>query len=245
MERACSRQGGLLKTLWQWSLRLGAAAIGTTALVGLLHLPAARPLLSRLGALCPVRATPAEIENARRVALRKLRGTDPAPGRPALGFTLESTTLAAVQAWAKRAGVRCELSMQDTLLKCDAVPASAVAAGGSGTFDEVAFGFRIADHALVNLTTLSTGLDVPAASSRFNEIAGALGELLGPPTRNRLPTASWDAKGPVFVEYRYADYVARVSAMDLPGRGVVLRGHYLSARDDGRAPVEPAGRHTS
>ena len=37
---------------------------------------------------------------------------------------------------------------------------------------------------------------------------------LGPPARDRMPSPAWDAKGPVFVEYRYADYVARVSAME-------------------------------
>jgi len=65
----------------------------------------------------------------------------------------------------------------------------------------------------------------------LGELATALGATLGPPARDRMPSAAWDAKGPVFVEYRYADYLARVSAMDLPGRGVVLRGHYLSARE--------------
>jgi hypothetical protein len=237
-------KAGLLSNISRWTARLGVVAIGSAALIGLVHLPAARPLLARLSVLCPVRATPAEVEDARRTAVRKLRGTDPAPDRPALGFALDSTTLAEVREWATRAAIRCEASMQDTLLKCDAVPADALP-GGSGTFDEVAFGFRLADHRLVNLTTLLTGLDVTTASSRFNEIASALEAALGPSTRNRLPPPSWDASGPVFVEYRYADYVASVSAMDLPGRGVVLRGHYLSARDDGPSAAARVSRHTS
>ena len=220
-----------MTSFWKWIVRIGAAAAGSTALVGLLHLPAARPLLARFGAICPVRATPQEVEAARREALRKLRGTDPAPGRPALGFELESTTLAAVHAWAKAAGIACEVSMQDTLVKCEEVPAGAVTTGGSGTLDEIAFGFRLADHRLVNITTISVGLAVKAAVSRFNGIAAALDEALGPPTRKRLPSDAWDAKGPVFVEYRYADYIATVSALDLPGRGLVLREHYVSARD--------------
>jgi hypothetical protein len=60
-----------------------------------------------------------------------------------------------------------------------------------------------------------------------------------------MPSAAWDASGPLFVEYRYADYLARVSALDLPGRGVVLRGHYLSARDDAPSTADAARRHAS
>jgi hypothetical protein len=129
--------------------------------------------------------------------------------------------------------------MQDTLVKCDGVPAGAVTTGGSGTLDEVAFGFRLADHRLVNLTTISAGLAVPAAMSRFNGIAAALDQALGTPTRQRRPSGPWDASGPAIVEYRYADYIATVSAMELPGRGLIVREHYVSARDDGQPRAAP------
>jgi hypothetical protein len=216
----------------KWTVRLGGAALGVTGVVGLLHLPIARPLLALLGA-CPVRATPGQTELARRAALRKLRGTDPAPARPALGFTLDTTSLADVQAWARTRGIACEASMQDTLVKCDTVPAGALATGASGTFDEVAFGFRLADRRLVNVTTLSGGFEAAAAAARFSAIAATLAGAIGaPPTAKRLPSSAWDAGGPVFVEYRYADYIAGVSAMGMTGRGVVLREHYISARDE-------------
>src|SRR5262245_34608618 len=113
-----------------WTRRLGGAVLGGTILVGLLHLPAARPLLMRLGA-CPVRATAQQTERARRGAMDKLRGAHPAPARPALGFALDTTTLADVQAWGRGHRVRCVASMQDTLVKCDSVPAAAVASGAS------------------------------------------------------------------------------------------------------------------
>jgi hypothetical protein len=229
---------------WKWTKRAGTTALGATTIIGLLHLPMARPLLARLGE-CPVRATPTEIEQARRIALRALRGTDPAPARPALGFTLETTTLADVQAWARTRGIACAASMSDTLVKCDAVPAGAVTTGASGTFDEIAFGFRLADHRLVNLTTLSGGMNVSAAATRFTAVAGTLAGALGAPTSERLPTSTWNAGGPVFVQYRYADYLAGISAMELPGRGVVVREHYMSARDDDRRAAAPIDRHAS
>jgi hypothetical protein len=49
-------------------------------------------------------------------------------------------------------------------IKCDAVPASAITGGAVGTLDEIAFGFRLADHRLVSVTTLAVGLDAAAAS---------------------------------------------------------------------------------
>src|SRR4029079_7324212 len=75
-------------TRW-FVVRVGGAALCGTALIGLLHLPAARPLLAWLGA-CPVRATPIATERARARALVRLRGTVAAPTRPALGFTLDT-----------------------------------------------------------------------------------------------------------------------------------------------------------
>jgi len=220
-------------TWWTWTVRVGAVALGATAVIGILHMPMARPLLAMLGA-CPVKATPGQTEIARRAALKKLRGATPAPARPALGFDLESTTLADVQAWGRARGIACQASMQDTLLKCESVPAGAVTTRASGTFDEVAFGFRLADHRLVTVTTISSGLDVSAAATRFTAIAEMMEGALGAaPTAKRLPTTAWDARGPVFVEYRYVDYIAGVSAMGMQGRGVVMREHYTSARDDG------------
>jgi hypothetical protein len=231
---------------WKWTVRIGGTALVGTGIVGVLHLPIARPLLVRLGA-CPVRATPKETEQARRVALRKLRGRDPAPARPALGFTLDSTSLADVRTWAQTRGIGCEASMQDTLVKCDTVPAGALTTGASGTFDEVAFGFRLADHRLVTVTTLSGGFGVAAAATRFTAIAATLADEIGaPPSAKRLPSPAWNAGGPVFVEYRYADYIAGVSAMGMTGRGVVLREHYTSARDaDDGGVAQTAGKRAS
>jgi hypothetical protein len=228
---------------WKWTVRLGAGTLCATGVIGFLHLPIARPLLARLGA-CPVRATPGRTEAARRVALSRLRGAHPAPARPALGFSLETTTLADVQAWGRTRGIACQASMQDTLLKCESVPASAVT-GASGAFDEVAFGFRLADHRLVAVTTISGGLEIGAAAARFTAIAETLEGAIGTsPAAKRLPTPAWDARGPVFVEYRYIDYIAGVSAMGMQGRGVVMREHYTSARDD-RDPSRTQGNTQS
>jgi len=217
-------------TRW-FVVRVGGAALCGTALIGLLHLPAARPLLAWLGA-CPIRATPMATERARGRALVRLRGTVAAPARPALGFTLDVATLADVRAWAAGHRLACAASMQDTLLKCDDVPAAAIP-GAREPVDEVAFGFRASDGRLASVTTITAGLAASAASARVTATAASLSAAIGAaPTASRLPSGAWDAAGPVLVAYRFSDYIAGVSAMPMstPGRGVVLREYYTSAR---------------
>ena len=213
-------------------VRLGGAALCGTVLVGLLHLPAARPLLAWLGA-CPVRATPMATELARGRALVKLRGTRAAPARPALGFTLDAMTLADVRAWAASHRLACAASMQDTLLKCDGVPAAAVR-GATGTIGRSRVRFPASDGRLVSVTTITAGLAAAAASARVTAIASLLANDIGAaPTASRLPSDTWDATGPLLVAYRFSDYIAGVSAMPMSGRGIVVREHYTSARSHG------------
>jgi hypothetical protein len=215
---------------WTWTARIAAIAVAGLGLIALLHLPFARPLLARVAG-CPFdRVTPRQVELARESALRRLRGTGVAPARPALGFTLDRTTLGDVREWARREGVRCEESRQSTLVKCDNVPASVLAPGAAGSFDEVAFGFRIADRQLMNITTLCGGLDASAAAARLSETATRLERELGAPAAKRLP-AGWTAAGPAFISYRFRDYLAEASAMRVPSHGVVVREHYVSARE--------------
>jgi hypothetical protein len=210
-------------------VRLGGAALCGTALIGLLHMPAARPLLAWLGA-CPVRATPMATVRARERALIGLRGTGTAPARPALGFTLDTMTLADVRAWAAGHRLACAASMQDTLLKCDGVPAAAIP-GATGPVDEVAFGFRASDGRLASVTTITVGLAASAASARVTATAASLSAAIGAgPTASRLPSDASDAIGPRLVAYRFSDYIAGVSAMPMTGRGVVVREYYTSAR---------------
>ena len=213
---------------WTWAKRAAVIGFGSTAVIGAMHMPIFRAVLMRVGA-CPVaRVTPAQVEQARNKALQKRRGADPAPARPAFGFVLERTSFDEVRVWARAHGIACESSRNDSLLKCDAVPASALAWPGGATLDEVAFGFRLADHHLVNLTTLSSGLDPQSARARFTRRADALTNELGAPAAKSATAGAWDARAPLFVSYRFNNYIAEVTAMALPERGVVLREHYVS-----------------
>ena len=218
---------------WKWTIRLGGALAAATLVIGLLHLPAARPLLARLGA-CPVgRASASEIEDARRIALRSLRGESRAPARPALGFELERTTLDEVRGWTRARALACDLSRESTLLVCSRVPVNALGSDALQAIDELAFVFRLRDRRLVNVTTLTTGVSPQSAADSFAAIADALASSLGAAEASRVPSQPWDGTRPVFVRYRYVDYIADVSAMQLPGRGIVMREQYMSASESG------------
>jgi hypothetical protein len=193
-------------------------AIGLLVLFGIggaLHLPVLRPLLRRIGG-CPVQQlTPAQVEAAQARAFHKLRGSSPAPQRPALGFKLEQTTLDDVRAWAVTAGTACESKRDGALLLCPNVPA----AKGLPRYDELAFGFRLRDRRLVNLTALRVGLGEDEARSSLDSLQSGLEARLGP----------GDARPGAYAVFRFSDYLAEVSAMALPGRGHALREHYMSA----------------
>jgi hypothetical protein len=162
------------------------------------------------------------VEAAQVRAFGRLRGPAAAKARPALGFGLEITTRADVEAWARKHRIACESRREGALLLCEAVPASAVSPGATGTYDELAFGFRLRDLRLVNLTALRTGLTPGAAGGELRRIAARLEDALGAPSKEI-------AGDPAVVAHRHADYLAEVSAMSLRGRGHALREHYMSA----------------
>lgn len=226
--------------VWTWPRTIGVFLVSATGLIGALHLPFARPLLACVAG-CPVaRVTPEQVEQAQRRALQKLRGSDVAPARPALGFMLDATTLDDVKAWARKNGLTCDESRKGALLKCEDVPARAFTVEVDGAVDEIAFGFRLHDHVLMNLTTLQTGIDAATAVSRFTQIADRLSRALGPAKMTRRPDDAWDGSRPAYVSYRFTDYLAEASAMRLPDRGVMLREHYVSALDITPSPSTTA-----
>jgi hypothetical protein len=213
----------------------GALALATAG-IGVLHMPFARGLLMRVGG-CPMagaRMTPREMENGRRIALADERGPAAAPARPAVGFALDTTSLAEVHAWADHDAVRCE-DRHPGLVICTKVPPAAVGLpDAEGVIDELALGFN-ERNLLVNETTMRVHLTPEGAERTAHAIVGALrgklgaGKSLGDFGARHLsgPTAESIAT----VTYRYADYVADVSAMNSPHSGLLIREHYMSAND--------------
>ena len=223
--------------------RLGRAAIwsGSIAgaivlLVGLLHTRVGRPLLGQLGlGGCPVAASAEDVEHARMASARATRGIAQSPSRPALGFQLDSMTRGDVEAWAERHHIACESARSDTLLRCARVPADAIGEAGPEV-DALTFGFVPKTLKLVNITAVRHGLDGEHAATQMETIASHLRSELGAPEKALGDrTATYLSGGDLrtaIVTYRFADYIADVTATNIPGRGLMLREHYMSAKDD-------------
>ncbi|HVZ72828.1 MAG TPA: hypothetical protein VHJ20_10680 [Polyangia bacterium] len=215
------------------------AAVATTALlvafVGFLHTKAGRPILAALGVGCPaMRVSPSEVEALRQRALTQLRGARPAAARPALGLALDGSTEADVTSWTQVRGLRCEAGAKPTRhLTCRDVPAAALPPTDStAPVDELSFTF-FANGRLLGVETLRRHLTGDEAARAFGAITGALDGAVGAPTE-RAGTATGEYLGggashTAFARYRYADYLATVTAMNLSGR-VALREQYQSAR---------------
>jgi len=217
------------------SMYVVSGLVVLTLLVGLLHTPLGRPLLARLGVGCPVQASPEDTERARLASARATRGTEASPAQPALGFALDQMTSEDVQAWADRNHVECSEQRSGTLLNCKGVPESALGGRGGGSVDELQLMFSPNSKRLVNIATTQYGLKADEALAQMSSVVRGLQGQLGKPTRELgQRTATYLESAPyktALVRYRFKDYQADVTATNLPGKGTMLREHYMSARD--------------
>jgi len=202
----------------------GSAALFVVAM-GFLHTPYGRPLMRRLGMRCPARdISPTVAEALRLRGVRALRGARPALVRPALGLQLDQARLGDARGWAAARGGTCAARARPSaLLTCRDV---------SG-YDEITFGFA-PDGRLVSASALREGMPAGQAARLFDRLRRDLGRQLGTEGEvagDAVPAAL--AAGPlrvVRVQHRFSDYLATVTAMNLP-QGVAVREQYVSARD--------------
>lgn len=210
----------------------GAGLLAAVALVGGLHHPAARPLLAWIGVGCPAQASPTDVESARRATARALRGVEPATQRPALGFVLDEASRDEVTAWAEAHALDCALKREGTVLLCANVPAELLGHAG-GAVDDLSFAFEPEGLRLVTVSALRNRLDPESAAAGMRAAVGALEPSLGRGERHGEMAADYLGASPMrsaLVEYRFRDYIAQVSALNL-GERVVLREHYMTALD--------------
>jgi hypothetical protein len=216
----------------------GAAvfALVATGFIGFLHTSAGRPLLARLGVGCPVkRVSPVQAEALRQRGVAAVRGTTPAPVRPALGMRLDDSTEADVVAWAAKNGVTCKaIVLGLRQLQCHDVPAAILqpmAAVASTPVDELMFAFNPAGR-LISVDVLRTGLTPEIAAGLFAHQTGALtAALKTAPAQVGDPSPAYLRAGAlrtVLATYRFADYLASVTAMTMQA-GVAIREQYQSA----------------
>jgi hypothetical protein len=198
-----------------------------------MHTPGARPVLRALGLPCPVKsASAAQVTALREQGLSKLRGVGAAPARPALGLSLDHTTEQQALSWAQASGAVCEsVTKGYRFLRCRGVPAAALGAAGP-PISELWLSFG-PTGALVGVDLYRRGLDADGARTSWNDAAARLFGALGPPqvaVGDPSPEAlSALTLGTAQIKYRYADYLATLTAANLPHAGLAVREQYLSA----------------
>ena len=161
-----------------------------------------------------------------------MRGLAVAPERPAMGMVLDSTTEQQAVAWAKENSANCDTVVHGyRYLRCRGVAAKALHTDGAA-ISELWFSFGSSGK-LVGVDVYRRGLDAQGTLTAWSEATQKLKSVLGEPAirfgdpapatlaASNLQTAR--------VQYRYADYVATITAINLPKSGLAVREQYLSA----------------
>jgi hypothetical protein len=222
------------RRLWRWTVGTGVTLLVATAAIGALHTSWGRPLLARIGGCPAMRATAKDVDALRMRGLAGVRGTQPAPARPALGFALDHTGPADVAAWAAAAHVACSDKKRGLLsVHCANVPRSSLPAGASATaepqtIEDLAFTFDPRDR-LISVDAFTRSLAPSTAAAGYLASSDRLRTSLGAPT-DEAGTSDADTLA-LFAasrrRYRFSDYVAIVSLSRLPS-GLAVREQYLS-----------------
>ncbi len=229
-------RGRVRSVLLRVALSLVAVISLSIGAIGWLHTAAGRVVYAKLfGARCPVgRASAQDVERGRIQVARAVRGSTRAAERPALGFELDRSTRADVDAWAARNRVECRERRERTLLLCTTVSARAVSREGA-SFDEVTFAFTPSTLRLVNLTAVRYRLSPEEAVRHVSALEATMRAKVGEPSRRagELDAAhlSSNAYATSAMYYAFSDYVADVTATNIPTQGVLVREHFMSAVD--------------
>lgn len=213
-------------------LALGLAAF--VAVIGWMHTKSARPFLTALGIHCPVD----DVKLSDAVAIREkgiasLAGKLPAPSSIAIGgMQLQVSTQDDVRRWAASSRASCETVRHGFIaLRCRGVMAATLGIEGP-PISELWFSFG-ASGKLIGMDIYRRGLDSRGEESVWSDTVTRLESRLGKPTSsigdpspgNLTATGYTTAR----VQYRYADYIATVTAANLPYAGLAVREQYISA----------------
>ena len=171
----------------------------------------------------------------------------PSPARPAVGQTLDVSRAADVNAWARARGLACvEVARPSHAIRCEgAVGQNGRAIPRVPPVDQIVFAFA-PDGRLVSVDRLRSRLTAAEASRLFGQAADELAAALGPGRLVGDATPEYLASGSMHtarLAYRFSDYLATVTAMNISGR-VVMHEQYESAaaanrRDDCVNEAEP------
>jgi len=216
-------------------LRVGFFLLFATAIIGFLHMPIGRNWLRMIGG-CPVSPVDAgSYDGGRQAALVRLRGVGVAPQRPAAGFQLEQTSQADAAKWISDHHLTCIERVEGAMVQCNQPAAGLFAASDvlPGALDEITFGFNPLKQ-LVNLSLTRTRMDAAQAQvilqqwqAKFAAVLAKKPEITGQTDAAYLASSPYRS---TTVRYRFADYVAEITATNFGSGNVRVAEQYLSGR---------------
>jgi hypothetical protein len=225
--------GRLRRPSWRQGVGIGAALLLALGAIGWMHTPSGLRLLAALGLPCPVNTVSLErVVALRSAGVAPLQALGPAPVRPAPGgLVLDQTTERDAGALLAHAHAQCEAQVRGyRYLRCRGVDAAALALAGPPV-SELRLSFNGAGR-LIGIDVYWRGMAAGDVRSAWSDAAGRLRAALGAPSLTLGdPSPEVLAASPIQtarVQYRYADYVATVTASHLPGSGLALREQYMS-----------------
>jgi hypothetical protein len=188
--------------------------------------------VGRLGA---VRAGPTRVGSRRSPPGAEARSVASSNFDPAThdldhstGSYFDTMTLSDVKAWAEKKNVSRE-DKRVGFLQCVDVPLAAL--GSTGPTSSKLDGFSPASERLLNITGWRDRLSGNVAVARMDAGVASMREQLGALTREAgARSASYLAAGPMhtaIVSYRFKDYIADVSATNIPGRSHPARALHV------------------
>ncbi|UGS88841.1 hypothetical protein KOL96_00905 (plasmid) [Ralstonia wenshanensis] len=223
------------RALKRYALPSVAALTVAIGLVGAMHLKAARPLLAMLGVPCPVDSTTAaQVSALRASGLAQLRASQPAPARPLPGgFVLDGTTTTEAVRWAHENGVACDAVTHGyNYLRCRGVDARKLGLAGPPV-SELWLSFGPSGR-LVGVDIYRRGMNASDTTTAWNGATHALRDALGTPTATMGDASpqvlSQSPLQTARLQYRFSDYLAIVTASNLPYAGLAVREQYMSSR---------------
>jgi hypothetical protein len=209
-----------------WTAVTLLVAVLSLGAVGFLHTRQGMRLLMKLGAQCPLgkKLTAQAVEKSRLRGLAHERGRKPASKRPALGLALDSSSEIDAIEWGRSMHLECFSEVRgEKFLRCTepgTEGTTMLAFNPSGKLVAVdVFRKRVSPRSLDPLlASISRSLE-----SELGKPQQRVGEM-----SSRYLVAGTTVKTAYF-EYRFSNYVAKVTASYLPWTGLVVHEQYSSA----------------
>lgn len=190
---------------------------------GYLHTPPGRSwawgqkLLSRVGYSCP--------DDFRYKPLQEIKGVRASPTKSIWGLTLNQTSEYQLIQWVQRRKINCDKRrIGYSYIKCPNVPLKKLGFPIENSRGELNFVFDSRSK-LIFVGLLHRKLQSEKALEILNTLSEDLNKRLGKPSRApaSMSLADLDSeKNSVSYEYRFKDYVARITATKVSSAGIIL-----------------------